>query len=80
MSHCLKKMFNATTQKSYDFWYYSSLLEEPYTDLLKYFSMLIYERDKNNIVELVEEDSEPKYTQQANSSKGVARHHNYLKK
>ncbi len=48
-------MFNANTSKSYDFWYYHSLLEEPYTDLVKYFNTLIYERDKYNVITLAEE-------------------------
>lgn len=34
MSHCLNKMLETTTEKSYDFWYYQSLLEVPYTNLL----------------------------------------------
>lgn len=73
-------MFNANTAKSYDFWYYQSLLEEPYTDVVKYFSTLIYERDKYNVITLAEEELEPEGARKHNSSKGVPKHNNYLKK
>lgn len=49
MSHCLKKMFNATTKKGYDFWYYQSLLEKPYTDLIKYFNVLIRKKEEMHV-------------------------------
>ena len=53
MPDCLKKMLNAITTKSYDFWYYQSLLEYPYVDLLKYSNMIANEMKEEIILSLI---------------------------
>ncbi len=57
MSHCLKKMFEATAGKKYDFWYYQSLLEEPYTTLQEYCSKQTWLRELESSAMLMAEES-----------------------
>ncbi len=74
-------MFNANTFSTYNFWYYQSLLEKPYTNLAEYYSTLIYERDKNNTIAVMEEgpELELECVRKHKSSKGVVKHNNYLR-
>ena len=61
MSHCLKKMFDATTDKNYDFWYYQSLLEKPYTTLQEYCDKQAWLRElESSAMLMVEEGVENK--------------------
>ena len=54
-------MFDATTTKNYDFWYYQSLLEEPYTNLQEYCNKQAWIREiESYTVFLVEGEEENK--------------------
>ena len=77
MSHCLKKMYEAKTPKSYDFWYYQSLLEQPYTSLLDYHGENILSEDIDFYTALNDEemtDKSGRYSDARKSHSGVGKY------
>ena len=54
-------MFDAITHKNYDFWYYQSLLEAPYTTLQEYCSKQTWLRElESSAIFMIEEAEENK--------------------